>query len=169
MKKVRSSRSITGVLAVLGSLSLACTRNTEETAHKTLGGPTIQEFGGATQELQDRGNYIYCRVCGRGTVFGGVSGMKEVFRYARANNQRRILLDLWDADVTKLSVPEIIAGTFSLLPIWDFSTRISVHMPDETLPNLVNRFSFPEGRIRLIKMRRFAKLEDAEVWLLADE
>lgn len=159
-----------GAAAVLGFMMLACARDKKPgQAPETLGAPDTQVFGGATQELEDRGLYVYCRVTGPGTVFGGVSGMKQVFKYASANNRHRILLDLWKADMTELSTPEVIAGTFGLLPFWDWGTRISVLMPAEALPKLVNRFSFPVGKIRLIKLRRFDKMEDAEAWLLRDD
>lgn len=155
------------LLAGFALLACACAR--EEGPAEILGARDRQVFGGATQELEDRGSYVYCCVTGPGTVSGGVQGMKQVFRYARANQRRRILLDIENTELAELTIPQIIGGTLSLLPSWDFGTRISVLMRDETLPTLVDRNSFPLGRIRLIKLRRFAKMEDAEAWLLADD
>jgi len=158
------------VLALLCAVTSSCARNKGAAmAPAKLGEPESREFGGAIQELEDRGSHVYCRVRGRGSITGGVGGMKDVFRYARENGRSRILLDVWEAEVGTLSVPEIIIGTCGLLPFWDWSTRIAVYMPDETLPTLVSRFSFPEGMIRLIKLRRFATVPEAEAWLMRDD
>lgn len=170
MNPVSSILRSLGVFAVASAVVgiAACCRDARSIPVATLGAPETAEYGGAVQRLEDRGSHVYCRVEGRGTVFGGVGGMKDVFRYARENDRKRVLLDIREADVAQLSTPEVIVGTLALLPFWDFGTRISVLMPAETLPGLVDRYSFPAGRIRLIKLRRFDKMEDAQTWLLED-
>lgn len=156
-------------LSLILLIAQACATSNERVVSDTIGSPTSAVYGGARQDLEDCGDYVHCRVIGQGTILGGVSGMKEVFKYADANNRKLILLDICEADVSELSLPDIIVGTFGLLPFWDFSTRIAVLMPEETLPTLVDRHSFPMGKIRLIKLRRFDSIHDAKFWLLEDE
>jgi len=156
-------------LSLILLIAQACATSNERVAPDTIGTPTSAVYGGARQELEDCGEYVHCRVIGQGTILGGVSGMKEVFKYADANNRKLILLDICEADVSELSLPDIIVGTFGLLPFWDFSTRIAVLMPEDTLPTLVDRHSFPMGKIRLIKLRRFDNISDAKFWLLEDD
>jgi len=163
----RSVFSRLGGIALLAILALGCSH--AEKPATVLGKPEKLVIGDTTQEMTDRGQYVYCRVVGPGTASGGFTGMQEVFRYARANGRHRILLDIWDTDVAKLSAAEVIVGTLRLLPYWDFGMRISVHMRDETLPTLISKESFPLGKIRLITLRRFSNMDEAIAWLLRDD
>lgn len=153
-------------VAVLALLSTACARKHQSPL--VLGEPVGFTYGQAVFEIEDRGTYVYCNVKGRCTVGNAVAGVRQIFRYTKANDRRRVLLDAWTVDLSSMTPGELILGALSLLPSWDFGLKIAAHVPADVLPALSSGSAFPSS-LQVLKVRRYDTLAEAEAWLLKDD